>query len=251
MTRPEEVRETPAVRGAFPCHELAAWMADFGVVAGVTSRGADFGLSSAEPAKAVLDRWRGLRTAMRPGFGAVVVAHQCHGTALAVHRTSGPGWQVADDTDGHLTNQTGVLLTVTVADCVPVYLVQRSGPWIGLVHAGWRGIAGDIVERGVSTLCELARCQVNDIVMHCGVSICDSCYEVGSEVYQRVTGEAVAGKHPLDLRALIVKWAERSGVRRATVSPWCTAHDRQAFYSHRGSGGTDGRMLAYLGRPSP
>lgn len=251
MTPPRELLEAPAIRGDFPCHELATWAADFSVVAGITNRGADFGLSSAQPAKAVLDRWRRLRTAMRPGFGAVVVAHQCHGTTLAIHQAPGSGWRVEDDTDGHLTSQPGVLLGVTVADCVPVYLVQQAGPWIGLLHAGWRGIAGGIVEHGISRLCELAGCAPSDIVIHCGISICGGCYEVRSEVHEALTGEAAAGKHRLDLRGLIVRRAEQSGIRRATVSPWCTAHDQEAFYSHRRSGGTDGRMVAYLGRPSP
>jgi copper oxidase (laccase) domain-containing protein len=36
-----------------------------------------------------------------------------------------------------------------------------------------------------------------------------------------------------------------------TVSGWCSAHDRPSFYSHRASGGTDGRMVAYVGMPRP
>ena len=251
MSPPRELREVPAIRGGVSCHELATWVADFGVVAGITNRGTDFGLSSAEPAKAVLDRWRCLRAALRPDFGVVIVAHQCHGKALATHQAPGSRWRVEDDTDGHLTDQRGLLLGVTVADCVPVYLVQHDGPWIGLLHAGWRGIAGGIVEHGISRMCELAACGPSAIVMHCGASVCANCYEVGSEVYETVTGVSADGNRHLDLSAVIVKRAERSGVRRATVSPWCTAHDQKAFYSHRRSGGADGRMVAYLGRPSP
>ena len=251
MTPPRELREVPAVHGDFPCHELAAWAANFGVVAGITNRGADFGLSSTEPTNAVLDRWRRLRMAMRPGFGSVAVAHQCHGTALKTHQASGSEWRVDVDIDGHLTNEPGLLLGVTVADCVPVYLVQEAGPWLGLLHAGWRGIAAGIVERGIARLCELAVCAPSDVAIHCGVSICDSCYEVGPEVYQALTGESPAGRRQLDLKAVLVHRARRSGISRVTVSPWCTAHDRGTFYSHRGSGGMDGRMVAYLGRASP
>jgi copper oxidase (laccase) domain-containing protein len=45
--------------------------------------------------------------------------------------------------------------------------------------------------------------------------------------------------------------AAAAGVRRVTVSTWCSAQDRGHFYSHRRSGGTDGRMVAYLGVLSP
>lgn len=239
------------MRGDFPCHELAEWSGEFGLVAGITSRGADFALSSAEPAGLVLDRWRRLRLGLRPAFRTVIVAHQCHGTALATHQASGSAWRVEDDTDGHLTSDSGLLLGVTVADCVPVYLAHAAGLWIGLLHAGWRGIAGGIVEQGIAGLSDLARCHPEDIVLHCGVSICGPCYEVGPEVFEAVTHTPASGKHRLDLRALAVERAKRSGVRRVTVSPWCSAHDQATFYSHRRSGGRDGRMVAYLGRPSP
>jgi len=224
---------------------LTEWAASLGLVAGITNRGADFGLSSPEPTGAVLDRWRRFRAGLRPGFQG------CHGTAVATYQGNVSGWWVEDDTDGHLTAEPGLLLGVTVADCVPVYLVEAAGPWIGLLHAGWRGIAGGIVERVVAKLCALSGSAAADIVIHCGVSICGRCYEVGSEVYHAATGESVVEQRHLDLRVLVAERAERLGVRRITLSPWCTAHDHATFYSHRHSGGADGRMVAYLGRPSP
>lgn len=251
MESAQELRESPTVRGDFPCHELTEWAASVGVIAGITNRGADFGLQSPESAGAVLERWRRFRAGLRPGFEGVVVAHQCHGATIATHRRRASGWRVEDEVDGHLTAEAGLLLGVTVADCVPVYLVEAGGRWTGLLHAGWRGVAGGIVERGVASLCELSGRAPADIVMHCGVSICGSCYEVGPEVYQAATGESLAEQRHLDLRAAALRRAERLGVKRITVSPWCTAHDNGAFYSHRASGGTDGRMVAYLGRPSP
>jgi copper oxidase (laccase) domain-containing protein len=53
----------------------------------------------------------------------------------------------------------------------------------------------------------------------------------------------------MDLRAILVAQAERLGVGAVSVSPWCSAHDRDHFFSHRASGGRDGRMVAYLGQP--
>lgn len=251
MTPLPEARETPATRGDFACHELAPWAEEFGLAAGITNRGPDFGLSSPEPAGTVLERWRAFRTVMQPAFKSVIVAHQCHGSTLVTHGAEGPGWRVLDNRDGHLTSQPGILLTVTVADCVPVYLAQRGGPWIGLLHAGWRGIGNGIIELGISKLSELASCSSAQVVMHCGVSVCGQCYEVGPEVYEALTGQPTRGKCTLDLRALVAERARRHGIGRITTSPWCTAHDSARFYSHRRSGGADGRMVAYLGRPSP
>jgi copper oxidase (laccase) domain-containing protein len=79
------------------------------------------------------------------------------------------------------------------------------------------------------------------------------CYEVGSEVVQALQGTAAA-PDPLrpahvDLREVLLRQAARLGVGEVTVSPACSAHDRDLFFSHRASGGRDGRMVAYLGAP--
>jgi hypothetical protein len=98
-----QLREAPATRAGFPCFELPEWRSQFNLTAGVMARGADFGLGSLEPTAAVLDRWRKLRSGLRPAFGALVTGHQCHGTTLAVHRSPAAGWHILDDTDGHFT----------------------------------------------------------------------------------------------------------------------------------------------------
>jgi copper oxidase (laccase) domain-containing protein len=53
----------------------------------------------------------------------------------------------------------------------------------------------------------------------------------------------------VDLRARLAEEAAAAGLERFTVSPWCTVHDEGRFHSHRGSGGSAGRMVAYLGVP--
>ncbi len=85
--------------------------------------------------------------------------------------------------------------------------------------------------------------------MHCGVGICGACYEVGPEVLARFAARTDTSPRHLDLRAVLVEQARRLGVGDVSVSPWCSAHDRDWFFSHRASGGRDGRMVAYLGRP--
>jgi copper oxidase (laccase) domain-containing protein len=106
------------------------------------------------------------------------------------------------------------------------------------------------MEHGIEHLCQLAGAAPSDIVMHCGVSICGSCYEVGPEVHERVTGVSVTGPTRLDLRTKLLGRAAALGVEGATSSSWCTVHDSAQFYSHRASAGAAGRMVAYIGRPN-
>jgi len=189
-------------------------------------------------------RFRAFRAAMRPRFLALQMAHQVHGRDIVRHVGVVAGWHVRDDVDGHLTAQRGVLLAVTVADCVPVYITLDDGSAIALLHAGWKGTAAGILEAGIAALS--ARPPVRPSV-HLGVAICGNCYEVGPEVIEAVEGRRVPGKSQLDLRAVLARRAEAAGVQDITISSWCTSCDRDRFFSHRGSGGDGGRQIAYLG----
>jgi copper oxidase (laccase) domain-containing protein len=53
----------------------------------------------------------------------------------------------------------------------------------------------------------------------------------------------------VDLRALLAGRGAALGVGEVSVSAYCSAHHNERFFSHRASGGRDGRMVAYLGRP--
>jgi YfiH family protein len=255
MTSREIVREVDRADGPVPRMEVPGWRDRFGVVAGLTTRGTpaapfDLGLSSERPVASVLGQWAAFRAA-EPGFPLVVLGRQVHGTEVAWHET-GEGWLQLDGVDGHATASRGILLTVTIADCTPVYLLDPVRGAIALLHAGWRGASGRILERGLRLLTGRMGSPPSDIVMHCGVSICGSCYEVGSEVFEAF-GLPVppGGKGPLDVRERLVSQAAALGIGEVSVSPWCSGHDRERFHSHRRSGGADGRMVAYLGLPRP
>jgi len=244
--------ERPIPQVSLPRYELVEWGESYGVVVGITGRdpSCDFGFTSGDPADIVVARWRRLSHELAAGLSGIVVSRQVHGSAVGVHEGRVEGLLLKDGLDGHVSATAGVILAVTVADCVPVYLVHPASGAVGLVHAGWKGVAAGVMEQGVECLCRVARAVPSDIVIHCGVSICGSCYEVRPEVYERVTGVSVAGPTGLDLRANLLDRAVALGVGSATCSGWCTAHDNDRFYSHRASQGAAGRMVAYVGRPN-
>jgi len=250
-TGPAHSRPVTEIRlpSAVPRYEIPEWRKRFGIVAGITGGGFDLGLWTREPVGEVMARWRAFRAA-EPGFHGFVMAHQIHGADVTWHEAT-DGWLIGSGLDGHLTTAAGTMLLVTVADCIPLYLVVPEKRAVALLHAGWRGTAAGILQRGLQALQERLNVSPADIIMHCGVGICGACYEVGSEV-MRGCGVPTAGPGPwhLDLRDHLAWAAEAAGIAQVTVSTWCTAHHRPAFYSHRGSGGTDGRMVAYLGYPA-
>jgi len=246
------VRESP-VAGPVPLYEVPHWRERYGVVAGISGRGEgpgrgfDLGLWTEAPIGETMSRWRAFRHALA-GFPAVALGNQVHGVEIMTLER-GVGWMQVEGIDGWTTRARGILLTVTVADCIPIYLLV-PGRAVALLHAGWRGVAAGILRRGVTRLAGLIGATPADMIMHCGVGVCGMCYEVGSEVMQACGAPASgAGPFHLDLRERLVQDGRALGIAEITVSEWCSAHDRPRFYSHRASRGADGRMVAYLGMP--
>jgi len=241
--------ETP-VAGTVPRFELDAWR-QHGLVAGITGRGEgtpgfDLGLWTMQPVGQVMQRWRDLRRALSD-FHSQVFAIQCHGADVVWHSSSGYGWRILDGFDGHAAGAAGLLLTVSVADCIPVYLVDPEAKVMALLHAGWRGTAARILARGVETLVAHGA-DPGRLAMHAGVGICGDCYEVGREVMEGC-GLPAPGDGPwhIDLREVLAGQARALGLGQISISSHCSAHDSGSFFSHRRSRGTDGRMVAYLG----
>ena len=250
MDDPVRVAERRAVGFPVPWFEIPDWRDRYGVVAGVTGRGDaddpfDLGLASAAPIGAVLDRWRALHRAF-PEFQGTVLARQVHGATVLWHEAR-PGWTIFEGADGHATAGASLLLAVSLADCVPIFVVDPVSRAVALLHSGWRGTAAGILAAGIAELTRRGS-RAGDLIVHAGVGICGACYQVGAEV-ATACGEPPPGADPvrLDLRRVIARQARAEGVGAVTVSSWCSAHDHGSFMSHRASGGRDGRMVALLG----
>jgi polyphenol oxidase len=209
----------------------------------------DLGLFGGTPVGEALARWTRLRVDL--GMAAAAHARQVHGSGVLVHDRVPAGLHIADAGDGHVTAQPGLLLTVSVADCVPVSLVDPGRRAIALLHAGWRGIAAGIVDAGVRALHEAAGSRPGDLVAHLGPSICGTCYEVGPEVHDALGLVPPPDPRPVDLRAVLFDRLVAAGAppHAITASDLCTRcgggdGDGSRFFSHRG--GSAGRQLALL-----
>ncbi len=243
------VTEIPVEYG-IPAVEREDWRDRFpDLVQGVTTRGApedpfDLRLRGATPGGEVLSRWDRLREAL--GVDQVVQAHQPHEATVRFHRGGSTGFFLAPPGDGHLTGDRGVLLAVTVADCVPVFLAAPEKGAVALLHAGWRGVAAGILEEGVAALRARFGVEVAELHLHLGPSISRSNYEVSPEVFRALGLSPPSGPERLDLRGHLAERALRLGVHphRIGISTRCTLDDPR-FFSHRG--GDEGRQVAYLG----
>lgn len=230
--------------------ETGAWGDRHGVVAGVTDRAVgSLGLvSPTEPVGEVLGRWRSFLAALAPRFPALAMARQVHETTVLWHENVAPGWHISEGADGHATRQRGLMLAVTVADCVPIYLAGEGV--VALLHAGWRGVAAGMLEAGVKLVAERGGVRADRIAAHFGLAVCERCYEVGPEVIRAVLGRRARGPEHIDLRTALAGRAAALGVGDVSTSPACPSCRPDRYYSHRASRGADlGRQIAYLGIP--
>ena len=138
---------------------------------------------------------------------------------------------------------------VRTADCVPVLLADPVTRSFAAVHAGWRGTAAHIVERGVTELFTRFGARPQDIIAAVGPSIGKCCYEVGPEVARRFTaaGVGVAGHVHLDLPGINEGQLRSAGVENIWKAGACTFCEGKTYYSFRREKEQAGRMVSWIG----
>ena len=191
---------------------------------------------------------------------------------LAAHLPAEPAWlhqvhgarvmdaaEVADGTfpeaDASWTAGAGRVCAVLVADCMPVLFCDRTGDRVAAAHAGWRGLAGGVLEATM----DAAGFVPDRTLAWLGPAIGPACFEVGDDVraaFVDAAGTTVAevraafvphapGKWLADLAALARIRLGAVGVQAVLASNQCTMSDARRFYSYRRDGIT-GRMAAAI-----
>jgi polyphenol oxidase len=173
---------------------------------------------------------------------------QVHGTTVnRVDAPSRPGPKLPQ-ADGQATAEDGIAVMVMVADCLPIALA--GGGTVAMLHGGWRGLAGGVIEEGVRAVRELGATGPLTAAIGPGAGVC--CYEVGEEVHEVFApahGDHIRRGSNLDLKQIARERLERAGVTTVHDISMCTiCGDPTLLYSHRRDGGVTGRQagIAWL-----
>ena len=158
-----------------------------------------------------------------------------HGADVVV--VTRPGEHAGADADAAVTATPGCELVVRTADCMPIALLAPGA--VGMVHAGWRGLAAGVLERAVQALGRLG-VDPGSLRAEIGPCIRAGCYEFDAagrdELAARygddVRATTVWGTPAVDLVAGATAALGRAGVPGVDVVGGCTACDR-TWYSHR------------------
>ena len=90
--------------------------------------------------------------------------------------------------DGIVTAESGVILGIFSADCVPILMIDLKQKIAGAFHAGWRGILADIATVGVNAMIQLGA-HPSDLCTALGPSIGPCCFEVDQDLADRFDTE--------------------------------------------------------------
>jgi polyphenol oxidase len=217
------------------------------------------------------------------GIPALVTLRQIHSGIIHILGSNGSIPERPLRGDGVITNRWGIVLGIQVADCVPVLVADRQGRAVAAFHAGWRGTAKRIVERGVGAMRAMFGCSPEELNAAIGPCIHACCYAVGDEVIDEFQSQFVyAGdlftevydrdpikeKYPLlfltarapghsnigpQIHLDLVEANRRQllGAGIPAQNIWaaeeCSSCRTDLFFSHRAEAGYTGRMMAVLG----
>jgi YfiH family protein len=200
-----------------------------------------------EPAAVAENRRRVRTELLLPG--EPVWLEQVHGTAVADLDMALP----VRRSDAAVTHMADRICAIQVADCMPVLFATEDGLRIGAAHAGWRGLAGGVLEATVAAM----HCVPSRLFAWLGPCISAENFEVGDEVREAfVKADAATesafernarARWQCDLYAIARHKLRALGIRDVRGGGWCTFAERDRFFSHRRDGQC-GRMAALIWR---
>lgn len=213
----------------------------------------NLGLRADDRPEAVAENRRRVRAAVP---GEPLWLRQVHGAGVV--DADAPSESVEPPADASVTIRPGRVLAIMVADCLPVVMSDAHGSVLGVAHAGWRGLAGGVIENTLRAM-RAKQPAAHGWRAWVGPGIGPAAFEVGEDVLQAFAPDgpdALAlfsprperpGKWLADLPALARLRLQRAGVAQPALSGLCTVSDADRFFSYRRDRIT-GRMalLAWL-----
>ena len=159
-----------------------------------------------------------------------------------------------EGTDALVTNEKGVCVAVSTADCVPVLLYDSVLGVVSAVHSGWRGTVKKIVSEAIRLMQIEFGSQVFNLKAVIGPSISCAAYEVGDEVYESFShcgfpmdtiAQNINGRWHLDLPAANRWLMLQCGLLSENISfsGICTYGNSNEYFSARKLSVHSGRIL--------
>lgn len=181
---------------------------------------------------------------------------QVHGARIVKADAAALGADTLE-ADAAWTDEPGIACVVQVADCLPVLFCAPDGRAVAAAHAGWRGLAGGVLDAAVQALCEGCGVEPSALQAWLGPCIGAEAFEVGADVRDAFAEDAALLRYAprpdgdprwrADLAGLARARLRRLGLARIDGGRWCTVSDPSRFFSYRRDG-RSGRFAAAVWR---
>jgi YfiH family protein len=220
-----------------------------GGVSGGAYESLNLGALTKDDSRNVVENRRRLCAEVGADARRATMAYQRHGTDVARALPRGiltPGTRF-EPCDALWSDEPGQAMLVLTADCLPVALLRANGsaPALAVVHVGWRGLLGGLLEAAVRTL------GPGKLAAAVGPAIGPCCYEVNEDVaepFRARFGPHVVREGRLDLWRASEAALREAGCERVERLDLCTFCHPELFFSHRRDRGRTGRqgLIGYL-----
>ena len=155
-----------------------------------------------------------------------------------------------NNTDGLITDDPSIILSLQTADCLPIFLFDKSNNMKGLIHSGWRGTKDKIILNALNIMSEKGS-KSSDIIVVIGASIHKCCYQVGEELLPFFDSSCIyrlKGNIYLSLHEQILIDLEQFSIPMDNIyiDESCTFTESK-LSSYRRDRNKAGRMLSFLG----
>lgn len=217
-------------------------------------RGLNIGQTSADVPRRVHENR--VRLARELGVPLVRILNMVHGTQVVRVDAHQPPVRTGD---ACITDQPGVSMMITTADCVPIFFHDPVRGAVGLAHAGWRGTVEGVARTTVEAMVSEFGCRPADLRVAVGPAIGPCCFEVDADVAepfrQVFPGKDLVqervNKFTVDLWRANERVLRVAGVREENilVSRVCTSCREDLFFSFRRDRKVTGRMAAVISLP--
>ncbi len=149
------------------------------------------------------------------------------------------GGKVISRADGLITMDKDIYISITSADCLPIFLFEPEKEIIGMVHAGWRSLADNILVNANERIKSMGG-QPKNILAGIGPAICEKHYEVGPDVAEKFAKypkaiKIVDNKTFLDIKNIAELQLMELGLeeKNIEISPECTFELQDKYFSAR------------------
>ncbi len=187
----------------------------------------------------------------------IILGNQTHSNNVKVVSSKDYGTKI-DNNDGLITNEKGLVLSTSHADCVPIFFYDNKKEVIAMVHSGWRSTLSNIAKNTIDAMKHEFNCDPTDVIVGIGASICYDCFEIGEDVLnlfleqydftKKCYKKKSEDKYLLDLKKIILRQLMNEGVleNNIDITNVCTMCSDDMFFSHRLHGTKRGTQMAFI-----